>query len=190
MFLPRDYCYLEPTSTLSPADLVTIASDLARFMDWERDDLAGWYRPLALALFEQLELLHLPQLKAVASAKSGSELRKALGVVEEPDWNDGLGRAWVLRERLLALPGFGAGTIEGHPFLLAHGRDSLPVPVRPLARGVSDALLEHAKQALDLARELDRVIVALWGCPVERLEQKVRVSQLEKAGLELQQFED
>ncbi|RKG86223.1 hypothetical protein D7W82_17200 [Corallococcus sp. CA049B] len=74
--------------------------------------------------------------------------------MEAPDHHNALGRAWAMRERLLALPDFEAGLIEGRPFLLAIGRNVLSKPVRPLAKEVSDSLLAHARQAIELTRKL------------------------------------
>ncbi|MFY1824545.1 hypothetical protein ACN47A_01400 [Myxococcus fulvus] len=151
-FVPRDYSYLLPSEELQPADLVTIGAALAWMHDLKREDLAGWYRPLALALFERFGLLALPQRRAIQELTSGVELFRALGIVESPDWFDGLGRAWYMRN-------------------------------------VADDLSAHARSANALTRKLDRAIVALWGCPVDRLDQRVTVAELVSGGLVLQTFE-
>lgn len=114
---------------------------------------------------------------------------RALGAVENPSRRDPLGRAWMLRSRLLSLPELGEGVLEGHPFVLAFGRSSIPEPLRPMAEQLANALLEHARAAHPIAAQIDRSIVALWGCPLERLDAQVTVGELEAAGLKIQHFE-
>ncbi|WP_147439361.1 hypothetical protein [Corallococcus sp. CA049B] len=81
MSIPLDYCDLDSTSMLTSVDLVTLAEELADFLDCGREDLVGWYRSLAIALFERFNLLRLPQQQAVAEATQGAALLKVLGVV-------------------------------------------------------------------------------------------------------------
>ncbi|NTX54368.1 hypothetical protein [Myxococcus sp. CA039A] len=188
-FTPRHYCELRPLANLQPADLVTLCADLAWMLEQKQEDLAGWYRPLSLALFERLGLVNLPQYQAMREQTSGAELLKALGVVDSPDWFDGLARAWLMRGRLLALPERASGVLEGHPFQLSIFHRKMPTELRPMAEDVADALAAHARSALQLAPMLDRAIVALWGCPLERLDQRVTVAELVAEGLQLQTFE-
>ncbi|NTX02402.1 hypothetical protein [Myxococcus sp. CA040A] len=188
-FTPRHYCYLLPQETLQPADLVTLCADLAWMLDRKQEDLAGWYRPLSLALFERLGLVNLPQYEAMREQTSGAELLNVLGVVDSPDFVDGLGRAWLMRSRLLALPEWASGVLEGHPFQLSIFHRKMPTELRPMAEEVADALAAHARSALQLSPMLDRAIIALWGCPLERLDQRVTVAELIAEGLELQTFE-
>ncbi|RKG62155.1 hypothetical protein D7X30_02200 [Corallococcus sp. AB011P] len=188
-FVPRDYCDMYPQATLEPVDLVTICTDLAWMMDVEPEDLAGWYRPLGLALFEQFGLSHLSQRLAVAEASQGADLMHALGATDTPKWFDGLGRAWAFRRHVLALPSMVSGVLEGHPFQLSVRHRDIPPPLHPMAEEVADSLLGHARASRELAKKLDRAIVSLWGCPLERLEQKVTLAELAAAGLEIQTFE-
>ncbi|RKH28359.1 hypothetical protein D7Y15_13660 [Corallococcus sp. AB030] len=188
-FVPRDYCYLYPQATLEPVDLVTICTDLAWMMEIKREDLAGWYRPLGLALFERFGLAHLPQRRAFAEATLGSDLMHALGAMDSPSFTDGLGRAWRFRRKLLALASEASGVLEGHPFQLSVFHRQIPPHLRPMAEDVADSLMAHTRASLKLAEKLDRTILALWGCPLEHLEQKVTLAELAAAGLEIQTFE-
>ncbi|WP_217442696.1 hypothetical protein [Myxococcus sp. CA033] len=65
----------------------------------------------------------------------------------------------------------------------------MPTELRPMAEDVANALAAHATSATALARKLDRSIIALWGCPLERLDQRVTVAELVAEGLQLQTFE-
>ncbi|RKH63054.1 hypothetical protein [Corallococcus aberystwythensis] len=188
-FVPSDFCNLDPTSILKPMDLVTIGADLAWMLDVKREDLAGWYRTLGLALFERFGLTRLPQRPAFADAVQGADLMRALGAVDIPDWSNGLGRAWAFREHLLALPSHVSGVLEGHPFQLSVSHQEMPPPLRPMAEDVADHMLKHSGAAKEIARKLDWTIIGLWGCPLERLELKVTVAELAASGLEIQTFE-
>ncbi|MCP3162212.1 hypothetical protein [Myxococcus qinghaiensis] len=189
-FVPRNYCDLLPQEDLQPADLVTLGMGLAWMLEQKRDDLAGWYRPLSLAVFERFGLMELPQHQAMRDQASGVELLKVLGVVGSPGLVDGLGRAWLMRGRLLALPQWASGVLAGHPFQLSVLHRKMPTELRPMAEEVADALAVHASSANKLARKLDRSIVALWGCPLEKLDPSVTVAELIVEGLQFQSFED
>lgn len=189
LYLPRDYAFvLDPGSRLGPADLVALAADRAVLLE-VHPEIAAWYRKLALALFDALELRHLPQREVVAGAENKEALRRGIGLVEHHDFEDVLGRSWILRQRLLAAPAFGSGTLEGHPFRIdlrfPPGRDE----VGRRAAALADPLLAHAREGLRLAGEVDRLIVTLWGCPPERLDAVVTVAQLCERGLELETFD-
>ncbi|NRD55446.1 MULTISPECIES: hypothetical protein [Corallococcus] len=158
-------------------------------MEIKREDLAGWYRPLGLALFERFGLAHLPQRRAFAEATLGSDLMHALGAMDSPSFTDGLGRAWRFRRKLLALASEASGVLEGHPFQLSVFHRQIPPHLRPMAEDVADSLMAHTRASLKLAEKLDRTILALWGCPLEHLEQKVTLAELAAAGLEIQTFE-
>jgi hypothetical protein len=188
-FVPRDYRYLFESEVLEPADLVTIGSALAWMHAGQHEELAGWYRSLGDVLFERFGLGALPQRRAIQELTSGLELLRALGIVVEPDWDDALGRSWWMRSRMLGLPEVGSGALAGDPYQLTLDRSRMPVELHPLASVVAEELSAHARSANALARKLDRAIVALWGCPVERLDQRVTVAELVTGGLELQTFE-
>ncbi|WP_163992670.1 hypothetical protein [Pyxidicoccus caerfyrddinensis] len=189
-FVPSDYTWLSGSEVLRPADLVTIGAGLAWCLEMKREDLSGWYRPLGLALFERLGLTGLPQYRAVAEETRGPELLRALGVAEGfPNRSNALGRAWMFRASLLAFPDHASGVLEGHPYQLAIFNRGIPEALKPLAEQTADALIAHCRAANELARELDRAIVALWGCPLEWLDAQVTVAELVAAGLALQTFE-
>ncbi|MBZ4410748.1 hypothetical protein K8640_21265 [Myxococcus sp. XM-1-1-1] len=188
-FVPRDYRFLFESEVLEPADLVTIGSALAWMQAGQHDELVGWYRALGDVLFERFSLGALPQRRALRELTSGSELLRALGIVGSPDWDDALGRSWWMRGLLLGLPEVGSGALAGNPYQLTLDRSRMPVELHPLASVVADELSAHVRSANALARKLDRAIVALWGCPVERLDQRVTVAELVVGGLELQIFE-
>ncbi|SEU27337.1 hypothetical protein SAMN05443572_107434 [Myxococcus fulvus] len=188
-FVPRDYRLLFESEVLEPADLVTICSALAWMYERRYDELVGWYRALAGVLFERFGLQALRQRHASQSLTSGPELLQALGVVESPDWADALGRSWWMRSLVLGLPEIASGVLAGDPYQLAIRRSQMPADLAPFAADVAEELAAHAKAGNALARKLDRAIVALWGCPVERLDQRVTVAELVAGGLELQTFE-
>ena len=184
----RNFDNLDSSSVLEPVDLVTICADLAWMLDAKREDLVDWYRPLGIALFERFGLAHLPQRRAFAEATQGADLMRALGAVDTPNWFDGLGRAWSFRRPLLALPNLVAGVLEGHPFQLSVRHREMPPPLRPMAEDIANDLLSHSFASVELAQHLDQMILLLWGCPQDRLEQKVTGAELAAAGLKLQTF--
>jgi hypothetical protein len=180
-FGPREYEYLREHEVLRPRDLVTISEALAGYLQRGHETQTHWHRCLGLALFERFGLGELPRNRAFAEATSGPELMRALGAIEAA-WGDPVANAWRYRHQLLALPAPSSGHLEGHPFWLSFP-SRIPEPLRPLAESVSDDLLAHALAAEKLVWELDRVLVALWGCPVERLDSTVTVAELVATGL-------
>ncbi|WP_144370108.1 hypothetical protein [Myxococcus stipitatus] len=61
--------------------------------------------------------------------------------------------------------------------------------LRPLTSEVADSILEHARSTENIIPKLDRAIVALWGCPLDKLDHRVTVAELVADGLKLQTFE-
>ncbi|MFP2895368.1 hypothetical protein [Corallococcus sp. 4LFB] len=182
---PRDFSFLQSSQLLNPHDLVTVCTALATHLDEGTPEAADWHRRLAQALFEHFGLSGLPQAHAASMAESGSELRHNLGDHEVRPLAAGfeLANAWRYRKQLLALA-LPVGLLEGHPFWFTFPR-RLPEALRPIAESVSDRLLRHAHAAEDLVSELDRVIVAMWGCPVELLDSSVMAETLVAQGLTL-----
>jgi hypothetical protein len=185
---PRDYRDLNPGDVLEPADIVAVTSDLAYLLGWVRPDLTGWYRALALALFERFGLDHLPLRAAVADATKEGDILSAQAVVPNPDHLPALARVSRVREGLLALP-FEEDPYEPQPFLLAKHGPKLGPPLESLERKLARRLRDHSEAAKALTRELDRLLIALWGCPPERLDDQVTVEQLIAAGLTFQFFD-
>ncbi|AFE06958.1 hypothetical protein COCOR_06502 [Corallococcus coralloides DSM 2259] len=171
---------------MHPHDLLTVCAALATHLDEDTPQESDWHRRLARALFQHLNLLDLPQARAVASAENGAELRQALGDRDVRPLAPGfeLTNAWRYRHQLLALPLL--PLLEGHPFWFTFPR-KLPAVLRPMAEHVSDGLLTPALAAERLVSELDRVIIAFWGCPVEQLDSSVTAAALEAQGLDLPQ---
>ena len=92
----------------------------------------------------------------------------------------------MMRRRLLALSNQAVGVLEVNPFMLAIPPE-IPESIQPLAESISLQFASQTRAADKLAVEIDRTIVALWGCPVGRLDAQVKVSELLVAGLKLQQ---
>ena len=182
---PRDFTFLNSPGPLYPHDLVTVCVALASHLDDGTPEQADWFRRLAQALFNHFGLSELSQARAVVAATSGSDLRQELGDREVRPLAAGfeLANAWRYRKQLLAHP-LPSGVLEGHPFWFTFP-SKLPAAVRPMAERVSDGLLAHAHAAESLVSQLDRVIVALWGCPVEQLDSAVTAGMLTEQGLKL-----
>ncbi|RKH09690.1 hypothetical protein D7X74_29065 [Corallococcus sp. CA047B] len=140
------------------------------------------------AFFERFGLRHLPLRAVVAEATREEELERALYVVANPLHLHGLTRAFFLRERLLALPEEDTGR-EAQLFRLAVQDTKLIPPLEALEQKLARRMLDHAQAANALTQELDRLIVAFWGYPPERLDDKVTVAELVATGLELQYFD-
>ncbi|WXH33792.1 hypothetical protein WA016_07802 [Myxococcus stipitatus] len=189
-FSPRKYYDLSRTDHLGPADLVTLCAAVAWMREGHCEHLEGWYRSLTLALFSRFGLKDLPQRKAVEEERSSVALLKALGVVDVPGWREALGRAWYMRSMVLALPDMASGALEGHPFQLSVRNRGVAEELFPLVDEAANALLDHAWSAREVTRKLDRAIVALWGCPPDKLDHRVSVAELVAEGLKLQTFED
>jgi len=171
----------EPSDVLRPRDLVTVVAALAGYLRRAEAKAVQRHRALALALFTCFGLEALPQREQVEQATDGEALLVALGAEERP--GDPLAHAWKYRRQLLAMPTPSAGHLEGHPYWLSFP-SRLPDLIRPLAERVSDRMLAHARAAADIVRELDRVIVSLWGCPLERLDDTVTLAALTAQGID------
>ncbi|MCP3098920.1 hypothetical protein LZ198_08530 [Myxococcus sp. K15C18031901] len=172
----------EPSDVLRPWDLVTVVAALAGHLRRAEAKAAQRHRALALALFACFGMDGLSQREQVERATDGEALLVALGA--EDKVGDPLAHAWKYRRQLLAMPN-PRGHLEGHPYWLSFP-SRLPDLVRPMAERVSDRMLAHAQAAAEIVRDLDRVIVSLWGCPPERLDDAVTLARLASQGIDFE----
>lgn len=192
ILLPGEKSFLwADRAEMRPARILT--SDLPGLISWLRwgetnPDAAGraWRLRLCQSIVRALPPSHNAAIRAVIKAGDLTGITQAaLAPAHDVD-REALRALWSVRDRLLAVPNLWSGLLEGHPLGMSPASPALT----PIIGRLTTVILAHAADGIAALRLVDRTITHAWGFPPVKREWSTSVGHLEKAGLELEVFED